>query len=138
MPDSSGQRPIDILTISIALWSQSIWDLIPRIALDISIILPFRSSNLGQDSLSAAKSQAERNSRDHETTERCYSQDIGFESLIFEYSGDLDPEGDRLLISFCRAIDDKLDRKIRSTCRRSTRYHVSQKNPSENLIKSFP
>ena len=39
----------------------------PRNAFDISIISPFRSSNLGQGSLSAAKSQAERKSRDRET-----------------------------------------------------------------------
>ena len=49
-------------------------------------------------------------------TQRCHAQIIGFESLIFEYSGDLEPEGDRLLISFCRAIDDNLRRKIGCIC----------------------
>ena len=44
-----------------------------------------------------------------------HSQGIGFESLIFEYSGGLEPERDRLLISLCRAIDDNLRRKIGST-----------------------
>ena len=87
----------------------------PRIALDISIVSPFRSSNLGQGSLSAAKSQAERKHRDHETTQRYHSQGIGFESLVFEYSGGLEPEGDRLLTSPCRIIDDSLHRKIGST-----------------------
>ena len=86
----------------------------PRIALDISIISPFRSSNLGQGSLSAAKSQAERKYRDREMAQRCHSQGLGFESLILEYSGGLEPEGDRLLISFCRIIDDNLRRKIES------------------------
>ena len=86
----------------------------PTIALDISIISPFRSSNLGQGSLSAAKSQVERKRRDRETVQRCRSQGIGFESLVFEYSGDLESEGDRLLISFCRAIDDNLHGKIGS------------------------
>ena len=80
----------------------------PRIALDISIISPFRSSSLGQGNLSAAKSQAERKYRDREIAQRCHSQGIGFESLFFDHSGDLDPEGDRLLISFCRDIDDNL------------------------------
>ena len=88
----------------------------PRIALDISIVSPFRSSNLGQGSLSAAKSQAERKRRDRETVQRCHSQDIGFESLVFDHSGGLESEGDRLLISLCRAIDDNLFRKTGSTC----------------------
>ena len=88
----------------------------PRIALDISIVSPFRSSNLGQGSLSAAKSQAERKRRHHEMAQRCHSQGIGFEPLIFEHSGDLESEGDRLLTSLCRAIDDNLHRKIGSTC----------------------
>ena len=84
----------------------------PRIALDISIIWPFRSSNLRKANLSIAKSQAERKYRDRETVQRYHFQGIGFESLIFEYSGDLQSEGDPLLISFCRAIDDNLYRKI--------------------------
>ena len=88
----------------------------PKIALDISIVSPFRSSNLGQGSLSAAKSQAERKRRDRETAKRYHSQGIGFESLVFEYSGGLESEGDRLLISFCRVIDDNLHRKIGSIC----------------------
>ena len=116
LPDSPGQRPADILTIPIALCRQSTWGLMPRIALDISIISPFRSSNLGQGSLSAAKSQAERKRRDRETLQRCHSQGIGFESLDFEYSGGLESEGDRLLISLCRSIDDNLRRKIGSIC----------------------
>ena len=87
----------------------------PRIAFDISIVSPFRSSNLGQGSLSAAKSQTERKHRDRKTAQRCHSQDIGFESLVFEYSGGLESEGDHLLISLCRAIDDNLHRKTRST-----------------------
>ena len=86
----------------------------PRITLDISIVSSFRSSNLGQGSLSAAKSQADCKRRDRETTQRCHSQGIGFESLFFEYSGDLEPEGDRLLTLLCRAIDDNLHRKIGS------------------------
>ena len=61
-----GQRPADDLMIPTALYRQSIWSLMPRIALDISIVSPFRSSNLGQGSLSAAKSQAERKRRDRE------------------------------------------------------------------------
>ena len=69
---------------------------------------------MGQDSLSAAKSQAERKYRDREMVQRYHSQGIGFESLIFEYSGGLDSEGDRLLISLCRIIDDNLQRKIGS------------------------
>ena len=115
-PDSPGQRPADALTIPTALFRQSIWGLMPRILLDISIISPFRSSNLGQGSLSAAKSQAERKRRDRETAQRCHSQGIGLEPLIFEYSGDLEMEGDRLLISLCRAVDDNLRRKTGSTC----------------------
>ena len=87
----------------------------PRIALDISIVSIFRSSNVGQGSLSVAKSQAEHKRRDREMAQKYHSQDIGFESLIFEYSGGLEPEGDRLLISFCRAIDDNLRRKTGST-----------------------
>ena len=87
----------------------------PRIALDISIVSPFRSSNLGQGSLSAAESQAARKRRDRETAQRCHSQGIRFEPLVFEHSGGLEPEGDRLLISLCRAIDDNLHRKTRST-----------------------
>ena len=86
-----------------------------RIAFDILIISPFRSSNLGQGNLSAAKFQAERKRRDREMVQRCHSQDIRFDLLIFEYSGGLDPEGDRILISFCRAIDDKLPRKAGSS-----------------------
>ena len=69
---------------------------------------------MGQGSLSAIKSQAERKRRGRETAQRYHSQGIGFESLVFEYSGGLDPEGDRLLISFCRIIDDNLRRKTRS------------------------
>ena len=88
---------------------------LPRIAFDISIVSPFRSSNLGQGSLSAAESQAERKRRDCETAQRCHSQGIGFEILLFEYSGGLEPEGDRLLISLCRAVDDNLHRKTGST-----------------------
>ena len=103
-----------ISTIPIALYNQSIWDLIGRIAFDISIISPFRKSNLGQDNLSADKSQAEWKCRDRETIQRYHSQDIGFESLIFEYSGDLESEGDRFLISFYRAIDDNLCHNIES------------------------
>ena len=87
----------------------------PKIALDISIVSSFRSSNLGQGSLSATKSQAERKRRDRETAQRYHSQGIGFEPLIFEYSGVLESEGDRLLTSFCRAIDDNLHRKTGST-----------------------
>ena len=56
LADSPGHRPADILPIHTALCRQSTWDLISRIALDISIVSPFRSSNLGQGSLSAAKS----------------------------------------------------------------------------------
>ena len=116
LPDSPGQRPADVLTIPTALCRQSIWGLMPRIALDISIVSPFRSSNLEQGSLSAAKFQAERKRRDRETAQRCHSQGIGFEPLVFEHSGGLEPEGDRLLTSLCRAIDDNLHRKTGSTC----------------------
>ena len=84
----------------------------PRIALDISIISPFRSSNLGQGSLSAAKSQVQRKYRDRETAQRYHSHNIGFEPLGFEYSGDLESERDRLLTSFCQIIDDNLHRDI--------------------------
>ena len=87
----------------------------PRIALDISIISPFRTSNLGQDNLSAAKFQAEYKRRDRETARRCHAQGIGFELLIFEYSGNLESEGDRLLISLCRAIDNNLQRTTESS-----------------------
>ena len=90
--------------------------LISRIAFDILIVSPFRSSNLGQGSLSAAEFQAEYKRIDHETVQRYHSQGIGFEVLLFEYSGDLESEGDRLLISVCRAIDDNLHRKTGSIC----------------------
>ena len=116
LPDSPGQSLADVLTIPTALCRQSAWGLMPRIALDISIVSPFRSSNLGQGSLSAAKSQAERKRRDHKTVQRYHSQGIGFEPLVFEYSGGLESEGNRLLTSLCRAIDDNLHRKFGSTC----------------------
>ena len=79
-----------------------------RIILDISIISSFRSSILGQGSLSAAQSQADRKRRDRETMQRYHIQGIGFESLVFDHSGVLEIEGDRLVVSFCRAIDDNL------------------------------
>ena len=87
----------------------------PRIALDISIVSPFRSSNLGQGNLSATKSQAERKKRDRETGQRYHSQGIGFESLNFEYSAGLESKGDHLLTSLCRSIDDNLPHKTGST-----------------------
>ena len=77
----------------------------PRIALDISIGSPFRLSNLGQGNLSVA-SQAERKRREHEIAQRYHGSGKGLESLILVYSGGLESEGDRLLISFYRAIDD--------------------------------
>ena len=89
----------------------------PRIAFDISIISSFRTSNRliwGRAIYQLLKSQMERKSRDREIVQRCHPQGIRFEPLVFEYSGDLESEGDRLLISVCRAIDENLHRKIRS------------------------
>ena len=114
LPDSPGHRPADILMIPIALYRQSIWGLMSRITLDISIISPFWSSNLGQGNLSAAKSQAERKYRDRDTAQRYHIQDIGVESLIFEDFGDLESEGNRLLLSLCRAFDENLYRNTGS------------------------
>ena len=114
LSDSPGQRPADALTIPRALCRQSIWDLMPKIALDISITSPFWSTNLGQGSLSAAKSQAERKRRDREICQRYHSQGIGFDSEVFEYSGDLESEGDRLLVELSMIIYiERLDLSVR-------------------------
>ena len=49
--------------------------------------------------------------------QRCRAQGIGFESLIFEYSGALESEGDRLLISFAELLtiicSERLDLLVR-------------------------
>ena len=115
LPDLPAQRPADILIIPTALCRQSVWGLMPKIALDISIVSPFRSSDLGRESLSAAKARAENKRRDRATAQRCHAQGVGFEPLVFEHSGGLEPEGDRLLTSLCRAADDNLQRNPGST-----------------------
>ena len=61
----------------------------PKIALDISIVAPFRSSDLGRESLSVAKARAENKRRDRATTQRYHAQGVGFEPLVFEHSGGL-------------------------------------------------
>ena len=47
---------------------------------------------------------------------RCQEQGLGFEPLVFETAGGLDPEGDRILSSLCRAVDDHRQKPHGVTC----------------------
>ena len=50
---------------------------------------------------------------------------LEFEALIFDHSGGLEAEGNRLLISVRRAIHENLRRNIGSTCQ-ILKYRISE------------
>ena len=116
LPDLPGQRPADVLTLPTALYRQSTWGLLPRLALDISVVSSFKQQASGTETLAMAKMQAERKRRDRQTAMRCQEQGLGFEPLVFETAGGLDPEGDRILSSLCRAVDDHRQKPHGMTC----------------------
>ena len=59
---------------------------------------------------------SERKRRDRQTAMRCQEQGLGFEPLVFEIAGGLDPEGDHILSSLCRAVDDHHQKPHGVTC----------------------
>ena len=63
-----------------------------------------------------AKMQAERKRRDRQTVMRCQEQGLGFEPLVFEIAEGLDPEGDCILLSLCRVVDDHRQKPHDVTC----------------------
>ena len=98
LPDLPGQRPADVMTLPTASCRQSTWGLLPRLALDISVVSFFKPQASGFET-------AERKRRNRQTAMRCPEQRLGFEPLIFEITGGLNPEGDRILSSLCRVVD---------------------------------
>ena len=71
--------------------------------LDISDISSFNQQANRTVILAMAKIQIENKRRDHQMIMRYQESKMGFEPLVFEIVGDLDPEVDRILSSLYRA-----------------------------------
>ena len=112
LPKDASRRPADILTVPTPMCRQSAWQHFNRVAIDFALLSPFR---LGTGSQTSTDQHAQYKRQDRLTLARCNEQVIGFEPVVFDYTGGVNAEGGRLLDSLCRAVDGPLERLSGST-----------------------
>ena len=91
LPDKPDRRPADLLTIPSALCRQSSWHFLPRIAIDFTIISPFRMArgHLAREAIKTAQPSLPYK----------VPRASGFEPIIFEHTGEYNEEGKKILDS---------------------------------------
>ena len=76
-------------------------------ALDVAVVSPFTPTALraaADECLATAKAYAQTKRRYKDTQRLCEEAGIGFEPIIFESTGGLDPEGQKVLESVFRGV----------------------------------
>ena len=101
LPDEPDRRPADLLTIPSALCRQSSWHFLPRIAIDFTVVSPFRMAR-GHLATEDYVTSKRLNRVIHA---RCREQGIGFEPIVFDHAGGMNEEGKRILDSLYKAVD---------------------------------
>ena len=111
------RRPADTLLVQNSAIEQSDRTKYSNIALDFAVVSPFTVANLNHSSrtvLAAAKNYAQRKRSDRNTQQRCNDRNLGFEPIVFESTGGLEPEGAKVLESICKYIAARTERSNQS------------------------
>jgi len=106
-PGAAGRRPADTLLVNGACVAVTSRRRYMKVALDFAVVSPFGVGAIRAASaevLATAKAYTETK-RSYKNTQRlCEEADIGFEPIVFESTGGLEPEGQQILESILAEV----------------------------------
>ena len=100
-----------MLLISNPPLTSSTWQKIPHLAFDFAIVSPLLATNLSSSArmeLSAADQDAEAKRRFRDTGERYKAANLGYEPIVFEFSGGLGHDGPKIFNLIYQAHDSRM------------------------------
>ena len=105
--DMVGRRPADTLLVSPTGLAVTSRRRFPKVALDFAVVSPFSVSALPsatEQQLATAEAYADRKRRHNNTEYACGEADLGFEPIVFEAAGGLEPGGAKVLESLLKEV----------------------------------
>ena len=101
-PELAVRRPADTLLVSGAALAVTSSRRFPRVASDFAAVSPFAIGSIreaSKEQLATAKAYSEVKRQYKSTQSLCEEVDVGFEPIVFETTGGLEPEGQKVLES---------------------------------------
>ena len=106
-PEIAGRRPADTLLVSGAALAVTSRRRFPRVALDFAAVSPFAIGSIreaSKEQLATAKAYSDVKRQYKSTQLLCEEADVGFEPIVFETTGGLEPEGQKVLESILAEV----------------------------------
>ena len=106
-PELAGRRPADTLLVGGASLAVTSRRRFPRVALDFAVVSPFAIGAIresAKEQLATAKAYTEAKRQYKDTQRLCEEADLGFEPIVFETTGGLEPGGQKVLESILAEV----------------------------------